>query len=229
MPSFVEQGYEEARACRDRLGLASSQPVDPFWVADQIGIIVALRPFEARRVSGLHICLSGVSLAVINSTDVIGRRRFTLAHEIAHSIFDKHEAIVDTLFDSREKDHREIRANCFAGELLLPIEAIRQWRPRAPWASSPNDIAELALHYGTSYEAALYRLKSAGLLSDGDIHELINRRAELTQETRAKLSERGEEEIVLPTRFLELAERAYSQGKISRGKYEELISGDIAK
>lgn len=226
--SAIKAGYREAGRLRRRLGLPPGQPVDPFWVARQIGLIVVLRPFEARRVAGLHIYRKDgdVAIAVINTTDTLARQRFTLAHEIAHNIFDREQTILD---DFSSGNLVEIRANCFAGELLLPQVAIAGWRPKFIWKDSPQDIADLALHYGVSYEAALYRLKSADLLNDDDVASLKERYHEIPSEARSQIAQRGDESTVLPQEFLEIVEAAYQQHVISKGKYEELKHGFVSK
>jgi Zn-dependent peptidase ImmA (M78 family) len=120
--SAIEAGNREARKLRRQLGLSNSQPVDPFWVAEQLGMIVVLKPFAARRLSGIHLYHPdvGVGIAIINNTDTKARQRFTLAHEIAHGIFDREETIIDDL-SSTGDDLKEKRANCFASEFLLPL------------------------------------------------------------------------------------------------------------
>jgi len=226
--SAIKAGYREANCLRKQLGLAVTQPADPCWAAKQIGLLVVLRPFEARRVAGLHVYRKDgdIAIAVINNSDTKARQRFTLAHEIAHNIFDREETILDDLSTG---GLREVRANCFAGEFLLPQAAIANWRPKRPWTESPQDIAELALHYGVSYEAALYRLKSADRLSKVDVANLKDRYYEIDDDARARISQRNEEIVVLPQEFLDVAEAAYEKRAISRGKYEELKRGIVEK
>jgi Zn-dependent peptidase ImmA (M78 family) len=226
----IETGNREARKLRRQLGLSSNQPVDPFWAAEQLGMVVVLKPFAARRLSGIHLYHSdaGVSIAIINNTDTKARQRFTLAHEIAHWIFDREETIIDDL-SSTGDDLKEKRANCFASEFLLPRAAIAAWRPRRPWTDSPQDVAELALFYGTSFEATLWRLKNADCLSNDDVQALKLRYGELDGELRSRISERDEETIVLPQSFVDLVDRAFENGFISKGKRDELKRGAVEK
>jgi len=228
-PTAIEQGYHAARKLRKKLGLADSQPADPFWAAQQVNLIVARRPFSARNIAGLHLYRAedDVAVAVINSTDPKARQRFTLAHEIAHDTFDREETIVDDLMD--RESLKEIRANCFAGEFLLPQAAIAQWKPKVQWADSPTDIAELAIYYGTSFEATLYRLVSAQCLNVDAVNSLKERRQELSREIRTRISEREEEETILPPEFVALAKEALAKHIISRRKYDELVRGFVEK
>lgn len=229
-PSAIQSGVREAQKVRRKLGLADSQPVDPFWAAAELGIVVVLRPFEARRLSGIHLYRAdaGVGVAVINNSDTKARQRFTLAHEIAHDIFDREETIIDDL-SSIDGNHKEKRANCFAGEFLLPEAAITKWRPKQRWAESPQDVAALGLHYGTSFEATLWRLKSADCLTNDDVQTLKPRYNELPSDLRGRISERDEELIVLPRSFLDLVDCAFERGVISGGKREELKRGLVEK
>jgi Zn-dependent peptidase ImmA (M78 family) len=228
--SAIAAGYREARNKRRFLGLSETQPVDPSWAAEELGLLVVRRPFDARRVSGLHLYRKDIDLAliVVNDSDTMARQRFTIAHEVAHTIFDRHETIIDELNGIPAGNSlKEIRANCFAGEFLMPRAAIDVWRPKRAWKDSPEDVAELAITFGTSFEAALYRLKSADILNDEDLAQLKRRYSDLDWPTRAKFAERGDESVVLPSRFLSLAEAALRKGIISRGKFEELMRGDL--
>lgn len=60
-------------------------------------------------------------------------RRFTIAHEIAHcclndgDINDVHVEFRHALFSSDSKNKKEIAANIFAGELLMPENLVRKY------------------------------------------------------------------------------------------------------
>lgn len=104
-------------------------PVDK--IAQKKGITVRFVPLEDE-LSGMIFVKDGVPVIVVNSLHHPNRQRFTLAHECGH--FELHmgdigsEVHVDKkLFvlardasSSRGFDRKEIEANRFAAELLVP-------------------------------------------------------------------------------------------------------------
>ena len=62
------------------------------------------------------------------ASDSINRRRFTMAHEIAHcclhtdTLTDKH---IELRSSKTQNDPREYNANVFAGELLIPESSLK--------------------------------------------------------------------------------------------------------
>lgn len=100
------------------------------------------------------------------------RQRFTLAHELGHWEL-RHspagDAIQDTIgFDgpfgdderSQPKDPREVEANAFAAELLMPSAWIRRL-PKGLGGFTPEG---LAAEYEVSLEAMFYQLMACGRL-----------------------------------------------------------------
>jgi Zn-dependent peptidase ImmA (M78 family) len=226
LASAVSEGLARAREVRRRLSIAPQQPIDPFWVAEQLNIVVVRKPLNERLISGAYLYwpASDMGFILINATDVQLRQRFTLAHEIGHSQFEPKCTVVDDggANDDPAVRTAEKRANAFAAELLLPEKAASQWQPKAPWGESPLDVAELALQYGISYEATLWRLKSIGHLDNARVADLKERVSELPDEPRRRLSARTDERLELPRDFAQLAREAVAEGFISRKRYDEL-------
>lgn len=70
-------------------------------------------------------------IIMVNQNDNVGHQRFTIAHELAHYIFDSsddneyYEAYYRTDIQ-REKEVREYRANQFADNLLMPANTFKK-------------------------------------------------------------------------------------------------------
>lgn len=98
-------------------------------------------------------------LVLINSSNPIGRQRFTLAHELKH-ILDN--PFVKFLYPSAPgiSDHERAESMCdyFAGCLLMP----RTWLKKAWWESN-QDVATLARQFQVSRQAMQVRLQQIGL------------------------------------------------------------------
>lgn len=112
----------------------------------------------------------------VNGADAPVRRRFTLAHELGHLRCGHDGSIpVDTFqtLSGKTSDAREIQANAFAAELLVPAAGARAMVDgREP---SLDDVVRLAERYGVSCVAALFRLNTLKLVPDyGELLEQIN-------------------------------------------------------
>jgi Zn-dependent peptidase ImmA (M78 family) len=109
------------------------------------------------KVSGLLVTCKNVdseySTIGFNSAHPWCRRRFTIAHEIGHLLFNHACSGKDS-----DGSHNEEEANIFAGELLIPTEFIKKDYPKI------KDLQEVAKLYRVSQEALTYKLMDARLL-----------------------------------------------------------------
>lgn len=99
-------------------------------------------------------------IAVSRAIREVGRRNFTIAHELAHLILpgQTESAVCATSavesWSAREKTE-EVGANRFAAELLLPASIVRDLTGGRP--PSLDLAASVAYTYATSLTAATYR------------------------------------------------------------------------
>jgi Zn-dependent peptidase ImmA (M78 family) len=103
---------------------------------------------------------------LVNLEMTPGRRRFTLAHELAHALFhsDRREFVISR----PTNDAQERFANAFAGEFLMPTEGLRRAMEEygiGPQIDRPADVVHLQRFFGVSYATALVRLRQAGMLT----------------------------------------------------------------
>lgn len=130
-------------------------------------------------VSGALVRNRGVAAIAVNVSHHLNRQRFTIGHELAH-YFLGHEGEQEhfdwqfTVLRRDEKsseatDTREIEANFFAANLLMPKEFLRKdvdqlARFNGEADLVDRDIKSLARRYGVSPLAMTYRLVSLGLI-----------------------------------------------------------------
>ena len=98
----------------------------------------------------------------LNAANSHNRQRFTLAHELAHHILG-HTQGGACFRDSeyiRGSDPKEIEANLFAANLLVPEELLIN----AIETGKANSIAELASMFDVSGAVIEYRLKDLGYI-----------------------------------------------------------------
>lgn len=156
----------KATAGRIRATLWGSRgfPVDPVWLANEMGLDV-IEAQLPERVSGALIKEADKDpVILLCATDSRVRKRFTCAHELGHYAYrtdrnQDHYEYVDLRGDSaREGRHpEEVFANQFAAELLMPEETVRELHRQR---YSPVLMAQ---HFGVSDDAIRFRLKNLRL------------------------------------------------------------------
>ncbi|WP_281213130.1 ImmA/IrrE family metallo-endopeptidase [Shewanella insulae] len=118
-----------------------------------------------------------------NPSEAEVRRRFTFAHEVGHLINDvipnlsndSQEEIIDKLNRDSNQDYREVRANAFAAQLLMPAVLIKrevdnliQKYQQSHQGNMPTidyAITYLSGIFDVSYDAMKYRLINLGYVS----------------------------------------------------------------
>lgn len=103
----------------------------------------------------------------VNKNDSIQHQRFTIAHELAHYIFDYDESVDATYYKSyltsEADDEVEKRANRFAAELLMPAKRFREEYDKYVGAqgelfSLPSTISHLSELFNVPAKSVRFRL-----------------------------------------------------------------------
>ncbi|MDN4175621.1 ImmA/IrrE family metallo-endopeptidase [Nocardioides sp. SOB77] len=150
-------------------------PVDLTVITDYLDLTV-VKTNMSNDVSGMLIRdgASGANTVGLNNAHNLGRRRFTLAHEIGH--FHLHRGrplIVDSSvrINLRDRtsgmatDREEMEANRFAAELLMPSEVVLDAVAAAKMTDADQLTHHLATRFKVSQQAMGYRLINLGILS----------------------------------------------------------------
>jgi hypothetical protein len=132
------------------LGL-SEPPVDPFFIARALGVTVECDdfPYEGALDS------TGASPVIhVRASDITPRQRFTAAHELGHLILHPlGEFFRDEKLGGR-RGLREVQANRYAAELLMPALWVRE----RLWRGEKFD--DLMATFGVSRSALMARLEA---------------------------------------------------------------------
>jgi Zn-dependent peptidase ImmA (M78 family) len=103
-----------------------------------------------------------VSVIVVSTQFSIERRRFTLAHELAHRVIGESDDL-----------KLEKATDRFAAAFLIPAEHLREEAKGARDAVPPyRELVRLKHFYGVAAAAMLMRLKDIGILSDPTVSTL---------------------------------------------------------
>ncbi len=165
----IDQGAELARRARTHLGLGDEPLPDLVELLEErLGVHVAVEPLP-EGVEGLCIRLEDFCLALVRSQPVVGRERFTLAHELGHLLAGDAEPLHldEQLFG---QGLQEIRANAFAAHFLMPEAGLRK-RVRGRSVDG-QVVCELQYAFGVSLEALLWHLRNLSLIDEPTQREL---------------------------------------------------------
>lgn len=157
-------------------------PVPLEYLAQLCRAIIRYEPFEGELSGIAHRRSDGRGLIGVNSFHSSTRQRFTIAHEIGHLLLHGDEEIhIDekrNTFGRRDEissqatDPREIEANQFAAELLMPEFLIRQSLSTLveenPKISVDAAIERLASEYVVSQLAMTHRLTNLRIINSSD-------------------------------------------------------------
>jgi Zn-dependent peptidase ImmA (M78 family) len=174
MPSLhSNRGAKRAREARAELGLAPDTPLDCVLTAieERAGVPVVFLALGGD-LAGAYL---PQPLIFLSGDQPSNRLRFTLAHEFGHH-WMRHGKAVDRVATLRDRDEpREIEANAFAAEFLTPKAAVLRYvDERAAAPISLDVVVRLATRFGTSAQAALIRLRTAGVLSSGSLYDKLD-------------------------------------------------------
>jgi Zn-dependent peptidase ImmA (M78 family)/DNA-binding XRE family transcriptional regulator len=158
---------EEVRA-HLRLGMGPVGDIDS--ACDLLGITVYrsnLGTDLTRTISGAFLHHPEVGFAIlVNLAMTPGRRRFTIAHELAHALFHSTDNLY--LVSTATKSPRERFADSFAGEFLMPTEGIRRVMEEqgfGPRIDDPAEVIYLQRFFDVSFITALVRLRQARFIT----------------------------------------------------------------
>ena len=136
-------------------------PVDVKKIAEDLGLRIFIFDRMPMGASGNLYpdagSKSGWSIGV-NASDSLTRKRFTIAHEIAHFLLHRQDigggVVDDPLYRSEHlSGWQETEANKFAADILMPYDLIEQFANRGI-----RNVDELAKKFGVSTQAMNIRL-----------------------------------------------------------------------
>ena len=166
-----KSGRSLAEALRERLRLTGLLGSMLELVERRLGTLVIWQKLPAD-FAGYAFCDEIHGPAIVlnvngrNQNELV--RRFTLAHEACHVLFDRHDLAALSRFDSYDEfygyrddrqDPHEIRANAFAIHLLAPERLFTE-----AWSDAPGDVRGVMTTFGISFEAARHHLDNYRLL-----------------------------------------------------------------
>jgi Zn-dependent peptidase ImmA (M78 family) len=135
-------------------------PVDPAALATSLDATVIAA--DLGELSGQFTMTDSGPVIRYNQHEARVRQRFSIAHELGHYVLSHGDAFRDPAknFRASQFDHKEIAANQFAAEVLMPEEAVSELIQ-----GGISNLRSLAAHFDVSEAAMKYRLKKLGWVS----------------------------------------------------------------
>ncbi len=151
-----------------------SAPVPVERIAASANAVIRYEPLDGELSGMVHRGNEGTAVIGVNSLHPPRRNRFTIAHEIGHLVLHDDELHVDDPlpvgYRNRKSamavDPKEIEANQFAAELLMPEHLLRSDLAKKGRSTPMTDseIEQLADRYEVSIQAMTIRLSSLGFV-----------------------------------------------------------------
>lgn len=147
-----------------------SAPVPIVEITEGEGLSIAVTSLEEFRIQKSTVCaalLKSQKIILLEKADSAPRRRFSIAHELGHYILHADElennpelGIFFRAPLEKESNPLEQEANCFAANLLVPTNMLKEWFSKT---QNQHQLAEI---FAVSSELIGWRLINAGLRNE---------------------------------------------------------------
>lgn len=201
---------------------------DIFSLIEQKNIHLIRYPFGKNVLLGFATVYEGKEVIVSNSSEILSREIFTIAHELGHILYDfgdcNQDIKIDINIEEMSEDISEERAFYFANCFLMPSDQLSKFIKFALnknlGALTALDIVRIQLEFNVSYSAAVKRLHEAQLINASQKNDLFNRRNEVKSGALFKMLDADEkllkasDIIKVPNQYLEYVTSNYENGYI---------------
>lgn len=220
---------KRAYEARRNLDIGAHESIDIFKaLRDKEGVSLIISECKGD-ISGFFMRKGDVGLIFVNSARSLGHQHFAAAHEYYHLQYDtglSGKICPIKKFDDEYSNEHE--ANIFASYFLMPDDALRYHVDTRTNGGKIKiqDVIHMENHFGVSHQLMLLRLKDLRLITEEDAKimrpQIINQARKLGFSTDLYKSTESKGEFVYSD-YAAIAAELLESGKISFGKYEELL------
>jgi len=169
---------------RNRFKIESYGIREIFSIVDKMDIYLIRIPLGKDTISGFSTVYEGKKVIVSNSSEILSREIFTIAHEIGHCEYDldtdEQRIIIDKNVNIDTEDFIEKRADYFAAVFLLPEEEIRNFIKYELEKDSSQirarDVIRMQIEFNASFAAIVLRLYELGFIDSSLKSQLFDER-----------------------------------------------------
>ncbi|WP_411679872.1 ImmA/IrrE family metallo-endopeptidase [Clostridium thailandense] len=189
---------------------------DIFSLIQQRNIYLIRYPFGKNVLLGFSTIFEGKKVIVSNSSEILSREIFTIAHELGHIIYDfednNQDLKIDLDISEIDEDISEGRAFHFANCFLMPEEQLAKFikfeLKKKQSELTALDIVRIQIEFNVSYNAIVKWLHEIGFISNGHKNELFNRKHETTSATLFRMID-ADEKLLLPSNITKVPAQYY--------------------
>lgn len=211
---------------------------DIFSLIEQRGIHLIRYPFRKDRLLGFSTVFEGKEVIVSNSSEILSREIFTIAHELGHIIYDFEDRNQDVKIDMDNEDIdeniSESRAFHFANCFLMPEEQLLKFvkyeLKKKSVSLNAIDIVRLQIEFQVSYAAAVKRLYYIDFINYSKKIELFDERNDITSRALFKMINADErllnptDVIKVPSMYIEYIISNYENDYIPYSSLEKTLA-----
>lgn len=189
---------------------------DIFSLIEQRKIYLIRYPFGKDILLGFSTMFEGKRIIISNSSEILSREIFTIAHELGHIIYDFEDSNQDLKVDldisDINEDISESRAFHFANCFLMPEEQLTKFikyeLKKRQSELTALDIVRIQIEFNVSYNAAVKWLYEIGIISSSHKNELFNKKHETTSAALFRMI--GEDDkLLLPSNIIKVPNQYY--------------------
>lgn len=205
----------DAKRLRKTYDIETNGIADIFSFVNQQHIELIRYPFGKNTIMGFATIYEGKKIIVSNSSEILSREIYTIAHELGHIIYDFTDGggIIKIDHKTSSNSISEERAYYFADCLLMPEDKIwgmlHDTFKKAPNELCAINIVQMQLEFRVSYNALIERIFSLKLISSAERNTLYNERDFYTSKKLFKMLGADEsllipaEKLVVPPQYID--------------------------
>lgn len=215
-----QDGYEAFRAWRA--------------ATEVVGVLVLQFPMPVKEARGFSLSSGPVPTIVVNSSDAILARIFTLFHELGHLVVNTGGVCIpDQTIPNEPSRQTEQFCNHFSGALLVPLSALQAQTELHVLPQSPDEIDDVfenaSKRFKASRQVVLRRLLTADYATAQQFRRVMDRwkRAEAAVSVRRQrggAKPAAQALSQLGTGFVSLVLEAHGRGIITASDVSDYLS-----
>ncbi|HXM49591.1 MAG TPA: XRE family transcriptional regulator [Pyrinomonadaceae bacterium] len=149
-------------------------PINIYLIIDGLGVSLVPTAFDkvAAVVGRAESSLQRAPWIAVNSSQPSFRQRFSIAHELAHLLLHEEELVLHAHYFKKQFEKKEIDADSFASELLLPRELLKASIESVAAQTIEEAVLLLSHLYQVSFAAMAYRLYALEMITRSKYEEL---------------------------------------------------------
>lgn len=225
-----------AKRLRKSYGIDTNGISDIFSFINQQNIELIRYPFGKNTILGFTAIFEGKKIIVSNSSEILSREIYTIAHELGHIIYDFTDGSSSMKVDKDISSDTisEERAYFFADCLLMPEDKIYEML-RQNFKKNTSDLravnlVQMQLEFKVSYNALLERMHSLNLITGSKKMMLYKEREFYTSKKLFKMLGADEallnptEKLVVPPQYIDYVISNYENHYIPLSSLKKALS-----